>query len=250
MDLYLAGKVALVTGAARGIGKATAQAFAREGASVILVDQRVSEGEETTRQIRDEGGQALFIQADITRESEVRAIVEKALAAYGSLDYAFNNAGVTQPAYLLAEQTEELYDHVMGINAKGIWLCMKHEISHMLKQGKGAIVNVSSTLGVAGTAGMAIYTASKHAILGLTRAAALDYARSGIRINAVGPGAIETPMVADTDPMKMEEFRAAHPLGRIGQAEEIANAVLWLCSDRASNVTGTILMIDGGFSAQ
>jgi NAD(P)-dependent dehydrogenase (short-subunit alcohol dehydrogenase family) len=243
------GKVAIVTGGGSGIGRATALAFATEGARVAIADNNVDGGKETARLIRDCSGEAMFVETDVSVDRSVAAFVSQTIEKFGRLDCAANIAGVTQPAMPLAETPEELFDRVITINAKSMFLCLRHEISAMLPAGSGAIVNMASTLALVGTAGMALYSASKHAVVGLTRSAALDYARAGIRVNAVGAGATETPLVAETTPAKMEEFRSAHPIGRIARPEEIANSVLWLCSDLASNVTGTIVMNDGGFTA-
>jgi NAD(P)-dependent dehydrogenase (short-subunit alcohol dehydrogenase family) len=243
------GKVSIVTGGGSGIGRATALAFAKEGAKVVIADNNVDGGQETAKLLHNGFGRALFVETDVSLDSSVAALVSQTIDTFGRLDCAANIAGVTQPSIPLAETPEELFDRVMAINAKSMFLCMRHEIVAMLPAGTGAIVNMASTLALVGTAGMALYSASKHAVVGLTRSAALDYARAGIRINAVGAGATETPLVAETTPAKMEEFRAAHPIGRIARADEIAASVIWLCSDLASNVTGTILMNDGGFTA-
>ncbi len=256
MERRLIGRIAIVTGGSRGIGRATAIEFAREGAKVVVSDLRDDEGEETVGLLEQVGGEGMFVRTDVRQEADVKAMVEKTVAVYGRLDLAFNNAGITLAPNGLADQPVETYDNVMNTNARGVYLCMKYEIPEMLTQGRGAIVNMSSIAAVSATAGFAPYTASKHAVAGLTRSAAVDYAKRGIRVNAVGPGAIDTPMLEDfvhmagDDPHIMEQIRAAHPVGRDGKPEEVANAVVWLCSDAASFVTGALLMIDGGFSAQ
>lgn len=248
-------KVALVTGAGSGIGRATALAFAEQGARVVVGDIGAEAGEETVRLIRDRGGEATFVPTDVSKEADVAAMVARVVGAYERLDYAFNNAGLTQNSQPLAEQPSETYDRVFDVSVRGVWLSMRAEIEQMLRQGGGTIVNMGSMSSVVGIAGLTTYTGSKHAILGLTRGAALDYARQGIRINAVGPGTIDTPMIrrfvelAGTESV-MDPIRAAHPVGRIGRAEEVAAAVLWLCSDAASFVVGHMLMVDGGYSAQ
>jgi NAD(P)-dependent dehydrogenase (short-subunit alcohol dehydrogenase family) len=248
------GKVALVTGGGSGIGRATALAFAREGAQVVIGNRNVQRGEETVSMIRDAGGAASFKRTDVLVGADIEALVDYAIATYGRLDVAFNNAGVEGDAGpLLAEQTEANYDAVMDVNVKGVWLSMKYEIPPMLKQGGGAIVNCSSVAGLIGFAGFAIYVASKHAVIGLTKTAALEYSGQGVRINAVNPAAIDTEMVdrfTDELKMKKDDLSALHPIGRIGRAEEVAEAVLWLCSGKASFVTGHSLIVDGGFTAR
>ena len=249
-----ADKVALVTGATSGIGRAAALAFAREGARVVVSGRRQKEGDETVALVQQAGGKATFVQADVTREPEVIALVTTTLATYGRLDVAFNNAGVEGALGPIHEQTVENYHHIMDANVLGVILSLKHEIAAMLRNGGGAIVNNASVAGLVGLPGAAIYVASKHAVLGLTKAAALEYATQGIRVNAVSPGAIETPMFdrfagrlgADAH----RQIAAMHPMGRAGYPEEIADAVVWLCSNEASFVTGQSLTVDGGLTAK
>ena len=238
----------IVTGAGSGIGAATARALADEGARVALADRDGQAAEAVAGELSHRA-EVIAIETDVSVDASVAVLVRRTIDRFGRLDCAANIAGVTQPAMPLAETPIDLFDRIMTINAKSMFLCMQHEIAAMLPQRKGTIVNMVSTLAMVGTAGMALYSASKHAVVGLTRSAALDYARAGIRVNAVGAGATDTPLVAETTPAKMEEFRAAHPLGRIARPEEIAASVLWLCSDLASNVTGAVLMNDGGFTA-
>ena len=247
------GKVALITGGTAGIGRATALAFAREGAKVVLTGRREKEGNEVVDEIKQLDGEAIFIKTDVAKEADVKAMVEKTLATFGRLDFAFNNAGVEQAITPLTEQTEETYNQVMDINVKGVWLSMKYEIPAMLQSGGGVIVNNSSVVGVIGVSGgVEIYAASKHAVIGLTKSAALGYARKKIRVNAVAPAAIQTRMFDDfaADPNVREFMENAHPVGRIGQPEEIAGAVIYLCSDSAAFTTGQTLILDGGFTAQ
>ena len=254
MKKVLEGKVALVTGGGSGIGRATALALAREGAQVVIGNRNVERGEETVSLIREAGGTASFQRTDVVVAAEVEALVEHAVKTCGSLDIAFNNAGIegdVKPT--LIDHTEANFDLVMDINVKGVWLSMKYEIPQMLKTGSGAIVNCSSVAGVIGFPGIGIYSASKHAVIGLTKAAALEYSAQGIRINAVNPAVIDTEMVdrlADGMNMKKEDMTTFHPIGRLGRVEEVAEAVLWLCSDKASFVTGHSMMVDGGFTAR
>lgn len=247
------GKVALITGGGSGIGRATALAFAREGARIAIGDRNVQRGEEAVQIIRDAGGAASFRQTDVSVAPDVEALVDHAVTTFGRLDLAFNNAGIEGDVRPVAEQTEANYDAVMDINVKGVWLSMKYEIPRMLAHGGGAIVNASSVAGLIGFPGIGVYAASKHAVIGLTKTAALEYSAQGIRINAINPGLIDTEMadrLAAGAVTAKDDLAALHPIGRIGRVEEVAEAVLWLCSSRASFVTGHSLIVDGGFSAR
>ncbi len=250
--LPFAGQVALVTGAASGIGRATALAFGWAGAHVVVADTTIDGGHATAAMIVESGGKALFVRADITRAGEVEALVEKTVSHYGRLDIAVNNAALDEEGAPLAEGEEDQFDRIMGANVKGVWLCMKYQLRQMLRQGGGAIVNVASVSGLVGMPNRAIYAASKHAVVGLTRSAAAEYARSGIRINSLCPAAVKTPMLAravERDPGSEKKLKAAHPMGRFAETAEIANAALWLCSEGASYVNGHELVVDGGFTA-
>jgi NAD(P)-dependent dehydrogenase (short-subunit alcohol dehydrogenase family) len=247
------GKVALVTGGTSGIGRAAAVAFAREGAKVVVAGRRAVEGEETVRLIRANGGDALFVATDVAQEAQVKKLVGRTLEQFGRLDFAFNNAGIEHAPTPFLEQTMETYDRVMDINVKGVWLSMKYEIPAMLKSGGGAIVNTSSALGVIAFPGVEIYVASKHAVIGLTKSVALEFGKQGIRINAVLPAVIETDMFrrfAGDNPESRAAMTALHPIGRIGTPEEIADAVIWLSSNKSSFITGHSLLADGGLTAQ
>jgi NAD(P)-dependent dehydrogenase (short-subunit alcohol dehydrogenase family) len=244
-----AGKVAFVTGAANGIGRAAAEAFAREGADVVLADLSEEGNQETARLVEKAGGRALAVRCDVSRAEDVRAALDKTVETFGRLDFAFNNAGVEQPVTPVADVTEEEWDRIIDVDLRGVFLCMKHEIPLMLKQGGGAIVNTSSGAGVKGIAGQAAYCAAKFGMIGLTKAAALDYAKSKIRVNAVCPGYVDTPMMqrftggtSDGRQKVVDE----EPVGRPGSPEEIAAAVIWLCSDAAAFVVGHAMVIDGG----
>ena len=248
-----AGKVALVTGGGTGIGRATALAFALAGARVVVAGRRAGEGEETVRRIGAAGGEATFVGADVTDEAAVEALVEATVGTYGGLDVAFNNAGnVGQPGPLV-DLTADGFAYTLAGNLTSVWLCMKHEIPAMLARGGGSIVNNASNLGHIGMANMAAYAAAKHGVVGLTRAAAIEYAARGVRVNAVSPGSIETPM-GEQAFGSIENYRRAmapsHPVGRIGLPEEVASAVLYLSSGGAGFITGQALLVDGGYTAQ
>jgi NAD(P)-dependent dehydrogenase (short-subunit alcohol dehydrogenase family) len=246
------GKVALVTGGTSGIGRETSILFARKGARVVVAGRREIEGKETIDLIRRAGGEGIFVRADVSRASEVKALVEKTVAAYGGLDYAFNNAGIEGHWVPIVEQTEDEWDQTIDINLKGTWLCLKYELQQMLKQGRGGvIVNNASISGFIGSYGSATYAASKHGVLGLTKAAALEVARNGIRVNAVCPAAVETPM-ADRlfgAPEVRKKVLGFYPIARFGKPIEVAEAVLWMCSGAAGFMTGQSLVLDGGFLA-
>lgn len=246
------GKVALVTGAGGGIGRATALAFAREGARVVASDVAGAGGEDTARLVADAGGEALHVACDVTRPAEVEALVAAAVDAFGRLDCAHNNAGVEGAYARTADCDEENFDRTCAVNLKGVYLCLKAEIARLLDSGGGAIVNTASVAGVEGAKNLPAYVASKHGVMGLTRTAALEYATRGIRVNAVCPGPIRTRMleaIMEENPRMEPAMIAAVPMRRLGAPEEIAEAVVWLCSDRASYVTGQGLVVDGGFTA-
>lgn len=245
-------KVTLITGAAAGIGRATALKFAEEGASVVLSDVNVEGGEETVKLIEKAGSKAIFVKADVSQAKDVTTLLSKVVDTYGRLDCACNIAGILGDMGPLADQSDENFDRVIAVNQRGTFLCLKAEIGQMLKTGGGAIVSVASIAGLVGSAGIAPYVASKHAVTGLTKTAALEYSKLGVRVNAVCPGGIDTAMVQD---FLSEEFNedllgSMHPIGRIGTPDEVAELMVWLCSDRASFLTGAIIPIDGGFVAQ
>ncbi|QSJ20770.1 SDR family oxidoreductase [Nostoc sp. UHCC 0702] len=244
-------KVALVTGGSSGIGRDTALAFAEKGAKVVIASRRVTESKQTVELIQAAGGEAFFVQTDVTKAAEVENLINQTVAIYGRLDYAFNNAGTEGIFGRTIEQTEETWNQIIDTNLKGVWLSMKYQIPQMLQQGGGAIVNNASIAGLIGLAGASIYVASKHGVVGLTKSLALEHAKENIRINAVCPGGIETDMLIRAFGEEgAANFGAAHPIGRLGQPEEVASVVVWLCSDAASFITGQPLAIDGGFTVQ
>lgn len=251
MNTQFNDKVAIVTGASFGIGKAAAIAFAERGAKVVVAD--IAEDHATVDTIKKNGGEAIFVKCDVSKEDDVQHMVNQTIKQYGRLDFAFNNAGVEGDSAPAHECTNQNWDKVIGINLTGTWYCMKHEIPHMLKQGKGAIVNNASIAGLVGFGGIPAYVVSKHGVVGLTKNAALDYARQGIRVNVVCPGVIKTPMIDRFTGKKKEveqQFEDMEPIGRMGKPEEVAAAVIWLCSDAASFVTGHTMAVDGGWVAQ
>ena len=239
-------KAAIITGGSSGIGRAAAVALAKQGVKIAIAARRAKEGEETVRLVKEAGSEGIFVKTDVANENDVRSLVEKTVKQYNRLDYAFNNAGIEEMTTPLVDQTSEVFDQIMNVNVKGVWLSMKYEIPEMIRTGGGAIVNTSSGAGVIGYPQQPIYIASKHAVLGLTKSAALEYAKSGIRINAIAPGVTETEMVERVDKQLIESLKSITPIGRIGDPQEIANAVVWLLSDKASFVLGHTLLVDGG----
>jgi len=251
MEQIFKNKVAIVTGSSYGIGKATAIAFAQRGAKVVLSDWK--EDVETVRIIHEMGGEAVFVHCDVSKEEDVKAMVETAIRHFGRLDYAFNNAGVEGEPAVAPMCTNENWEKVIGINLTGAWYCMKYQIPEILKQGKGAIVNNASIAGLVGFQGVPAYVASKHGLVGLTKNVALDYAQQGLRVNVVCPGIIQTPMIdrfTGGNEEAIEQFKAHKPMGRIGQPEEIAETVMFLCSDASSFITGQAIAVDGGWTVQ
>ena len=251
MNISFENKVALVTGAASGLGLATAKAFAEAGAAVVLADWNESAAQTAAKELADKGHKTLAIRCDVSDDNQVEAMVKQTVAVFGHLDAAYNNAGVQNILAETADTTRDDYDRVMGINLRGVWSCMKFELQQMRQQGSGAIVNCSSLGGLVGGAERGIYHAAKHGVIGFTKSAALEYAGRGIRINAVCPGLIQTPMsdrmVAEGQGPALKAIEKSIPMGRVGRPEEIADAVLWLCSSAASYVTGQSISVDGGF---
>jgi NAD(P)-dependent dehydrogenase (short-subunit alcohol dehydrogenase family) len=243
------GKVILITGGSSGIGKATAKAFAAEGAKVVLASRGEEKGRDAASEIEADGGEAFFVRADVSSEDQVRNLVERAVSKYGRVDYAFNNAGVEGHGARLAKETMEMWNEIMDINLKGVWLCMKYEIMQMLKQGGGVIINNSSSSGLGGAPRLTIYSASKHGVIGLTKGAALEYIADNIRINAVCPGIIMTPMHDErlqTVPGLEKIMLSMIPMRKFGKPEEVASAVMWMCSDDATYMTGSTILLGGG----
>lgn len=250
MEKIFENKVAIVTGGSFGIGQATAIAFAKRGAKVVVADW--IENQETLKLVKASGGEGTFVKCDVSKSKDVESLIKQTVEAYGRLDFAVNNAGIEGMTAFTHECAEDNFDKTIGVNLKGVWLCMKNELSVMLKQNKGSIVNIASIAGLVGFPGLPAYVSSKHAVVGLTKTAALEYAKLGIRINAVCPGVIKTPMIDRTtgnDKTVEKKFEDMEPVGRMGQPEEVAEAILWLCSDASSFVTGHAMAVDGGWIA-
>lgn len=245
-------KVAIITGAGAGIGKATAIAFAKNGAKVVIADINQKDGHDVVREITEAGGTAMFLPCDVTNNQQVMSLVDTTISVYGKLDFAFNNAGIEIEQSKLADGNEDTFDKLMDVNVKGVWRCMKYQIPAMLTNGSGSIVNTASVAGLGAAPKMAIYSASKHAVVGLTKSAAVEYGKKGIRVNAICPAVIDTEMfrrAAIADPRKAEFVAGMHPVGRIGQVEEVAEAVMYLCSANSGFTTGITLPIDGGHTS-
>jgi NAD(P)-dependent dehydrogenase (short-subunit alcohol dehydrogenase family) len=248
----MAGKVAIVTGGSAGIGRATAMAFARAGANVVVADID-PRGDDVVREAKELGVEALFVRTDVSSEDDVEQLVRTTLSTFGRLDFAFNNAGIEGSPAPVAESTVENWDRTIAINLTGVWLCMRAELPPMLEQGSGVIVNCASIAGLVGFPAMGAYVASKHGVVGLTKTAALDHATSGVRVNAVCPGVIATEVVerfTGGDPARLEALKASEPMARMGTPDEVASAVLWLCSDGAAFTTGQAIAVDGGYVAR
>jgi NAD(P)-dependent dehydrogenase (short-subunit alcohol dehydrogenase family) len=252
MEKIFIDKVALVTGGSFGIGKAAAIAFAKRGANVVIVDWIEDTDQLAIKQIKEEGVKSIFIKCDVSKHADIKNMIDKTISTFGRLDFAFNNAGIEGEMKQTQDCSEENWDKTLNVNLKGIWLCMKYEIPQLLKNGKGAIVNCASVAGLIGFPGLPAYVASKHAVIGLTKTAALENAKTGIRINAVCPGVIKTAMIDRLTGNKKEvekQYEDMEPIGRMGYPEEVAEVVMWLCSDAASFVTGVSMPVDGGWIA-
>jgi NAD(P)-dependent dehydrogenase (short-subunit alcohol dehydrogenase family) len=253
MAVLLDGKVAIITGAGSGIGRATSLIFAREGAALVLSDIVAEAGEETLKMVTQAGSRAIFVRTDVSKMTDVEQLIARTIASFGRLDCAFNNAGIDGKMARTADCTEDVWNRTIAVNLTGVFFCMKAEIAQMLKQGGGAIVNTASAAGLAGSPGLPAYVASKHGVVGLTRAAAIEYGREKIRVNCVCPGPIRTPMLNRLlahRPEMEQRFASAEPLKRLGEPHEIGEAVAWLCSDAASYVTGHAMSVDGGYMAR
>ncbi len=249
----LEGKVAIITGASSGIGEATSTLFSQEGCSVVMADISDTKGKSLAESIKKSGGRAIYVHADVSDPSQVENLVKAAVKEYGRLDIVFNNAGIEGPTTKTEDYPLEMFDKVININLKGVFYGTKYSVGELRKAGGGAIINTASIAGLVGFTNLCAYAASKGGIVQLTRSTALEYAKDGIRVNAIAPGVIETPMVmraSESDPEMMEGVKKAHPIGRMGKPEEIARAALYLASDDSSFVTGTVLTVDGGYVAQ
>ncbi|MGM0604556.1 MAG: glucose 1-dehydrogenase [Halobacteriota archaeon] len=249
----LDGSVTIVTGGSTGIGRSAAMRFAEEGSNVVVADVNADDGRETVESITDAGGESTFVETDVSDPEDAEAMVDAAVETYGGLDFAFNNAGIEGATESAPEQPLENWDRVIDINLKGVFLGIKYELPAIVETGGGAIVNTASIAGLVGFGGLTPYVASKHGVIGLTKTAAVEYSGEGVRVNAICPGVIDTPMVArtkETSPETIEQTEAATPMGRLGAPEEIGDAAVWLCSDDASFVTGESLVVDGGFTSQ
>jgi len=249
----ISGSTAIVTGGGSGIGREAAVRFGEEGANVVVADVNVDGSEETAELVREAGGDATVIETDVSDPADVEAMVDAAVETYGGLDYAFNNAGIEGESEPAGEHPLDNWKQGIDVNLKGVYLCMRYELPAMLESGGGSIVNTSSIAGLVAFPGLSPYVASKHGVIGLTKTAAVEYSREGVRVNAISPGVIDTPMVQrseEDDPEMMEQVTAATPIGRLGAPEEIGDAAVWLCSEDASFVTGETLVIDGGYVAQ
>jgi NAD(P)-dependent dehydrogenase (short-subunit alcohol dehydrogenase family) len=252
MEKIFENKVALVTGGSYGIGQATAVAFALRGAKVVIADWTEDADHATLDKIKAAGSEGLFIKCDVSKAADITSMIDKIFSTFGRLDFAFNNAGIEGITAVTQECTQDNWEKTLAVNLTGVWLCMKHELSHMLRQGKGAIVNCASVAGLVGFPGLPAYVASKHGIVGLTKTAALENAKSGVRINAVCPGVIRTAMIdriTGKDKAAEKRFADMEPIGRFGEPAEVAEAVVWLCSEAASFITGQTLPVDGGWIA-